>query len=280
MFKIYDTHYREVTFPIDSLGYGLRGLDINIGPIIYENIYTQSSYADKLVKRYPKDRDVNINILFTSMNTVDWRLKRDRVYEFFRNLGVFYVAESHQPFKLLKVIVDEGYEFERVVTNWGRTEIPLKIIDTPFKQSLHTTQTIDTEGLLSNDKWAKGMGLKTSADTWEYSFIDTDPYFYNAGSEEVKLIKQKESEIVLTFNGSTLNGLVDIDDGITTFKLFKNLVAGDVLRIKGHEITLNGNNVAGDTNYQFLTVKTGWNNWDIRGVTDFEFKIDFRYLYD
>src|SRR5699024_3514612 len=113
MFKIYDLNYNEVDFPVDSLGYGLKGLDINIGPVIYENIYSQSNYADKLVKRYAKDRNASVNILFTSMDTIDWRLKRDRVYEFFRSLGVFYVAEAYQPFKLLKVIVDEDYEVDR-----------------------------------------------------------------------------------------------------------------------------------------------------------------------
>lgn len=278
MFKIYDAHYREVTFPIDSLGYGLRGLDINIGPIIYENIYTQSSYADKLVKRYPKDRDVNINILFTSMNTVDWRLKRDRVYEFFRNLGVFYVAESHQPFKMLKVIVDEGYEFERVVTNWGSAEIPLKVVDTPFKQSLHTTLDIDQEGIQSNNKWAYGMGLSGDAEQWKYSFSGTEPVFYNAGTEEIKLIQQKESEVRIDIKSSV--NWFEIYDGETTFRLNKAVKNGDVLRIRGHTITLNGSNVMGDTKFNFLSVKKGWNEWEIRNLADFEFKIDFRFLYD
>lgn len=280
MFKIYDLNYNELTFPKDKLGYGLRGLDISIGPVIHENIYSQSSYADKLVKRYPKDRQVSISILFTSMDTIDWRLKRDRVYEFFRNLGVFYVAESYQPFKLLKVIVDDDYEMNRPVNIWGQSEISLKIIDTPFKQSLHTTADIDAEGMQFNDKWAYGMGTWFAENYWQYSFTNEDPTFYNAGTEEVKLIKQKDSVITLTIKSAPPNDLIDIDDGVTTFKLFKACEPGDVLKISGHKVTLNGVNVMGDTNGNFLTAKKGWNYWDIRGVTDFEFKIDFRYLYD
>src|SRR5699024_2234590 len=220
-------------FPKDKLGYGLKGLDISIGPVIYENIYSQSSYADKLVKRYPKDRNASINILFTSMDTIDWRLKRDRVYAFFRNLGVFYIAESYQPFKLLKVIVDEDYEVDRPVNIWGQSEISLKIIDTPFKQSLHTTGTIGSEGMLFNNKWAYGMGTWFAENYWQYEFNKVKPTFYNAGDEEVKLIQQKESLITLKLNAVPTNGLIDIDDGTTTFKLLRDFKVGDVIRIHG-----------------------------------------------
>src|SRR5699024_4271005 len=193
MFKIHDLNYKEVSFPVDDLGFGLKSLDINVGPVIYENIYTSSSRADQLVKRYPKDRNASINILFTSMDTIDWRLKRDRVYAFFRNLGVFYIAESYQQIKLLKVIVDEDYEVDRQDNIWGQSEISLKIIDTPFKKSLHTTLDIDSDGIRFNDKWAYGMGTWFAENYWQYSFTNEDPTFYNAGDEEVKLIQQKES---------------------------------------------------------------------------------------
>ena len=282
MFKIYDLNFKEVSLPVERLGYGIKALDISIGPIIYDTVYSNGNRADTPIKRYPKNREVSINILTTSADTIDWRMKRDQVYSFFRRLGVFYVAESYQPFKLLKVMVDEGYEVDRPVTRWGLAEIPLKIIDTPFKQSLHTTGTIGSEGMLFNNKWAYGMGTWFAENYWQYEFNGVKPTFYNAGDEEVKLIQQKESLITLKINAVPTNGLIDIDDGTTTFKLWYDFKVGDVLRIHGDKVTLNGVNVLGDTNFNFLTVKTGWNYWDVRGVPnrDYEFKIDFRYLYD
>ena len=282
MFKIYDLNFKEVSLPVERLGYGMKALDISIGPIIYDTVYSNGNRADTPIKRYPKDREVSINILTTSADTIDWRMKRDKVYAFFRRLGVFYVAESYQPFKLLKVMVDEGYEVDRPVTRWGLAEIPLKIIDTPFKQSLHTTGTIGSEGMLFNNKWAYSMGTWFAENYWQYEFTGVKPTFYNAGDEEVKLIQQKESLITLKMNTVPTNGLIDIDDGTTTFKLWYDFKVGDVIRIHGKYVTLNGKNVLGDTNFNFLTVKTGWNYWDVRGVPnrDYEFKIDFRYLYD
>ncbi|HIZ70630.1 MAG TPA: phage tail family protein, partial [Candidatus Atopostipes pullistercoris] len=281
-FKIYDLNYKEVSLPVERLGYGMKALDISIGPIIYDTVYSNGNRADTPIKRYPKDREVSINILTTSADTIDWRMKRDKVHSFFRRLGVFYVAESYQPFKLLKVMLDEGYEVDRPVTRWGLAEIPLKIIDTPFKQSLYTTGTIGSEGMLFNNKWAYGMGTWFAETYWQYEFTGVKPTFYNAGDEEVKLIQQKESLITLKINAVPTNGLIDIDDGVTTFKLWYDFKVGDVIRIHGKHVTLNGKNVLGDTNFNFLTIKTGWNYWDVRGVpgNDYEFKIDFRYLYD
>ena len=282
MFKIYDLNFKEVSLPVERLGYGVKALDISIGPIIYDTVYSNGNRADTPIKRYPKDREVSINILTTAADTIDWRMKRDQVYTFFRRLGVFYVAESYQPFKLLKVMVDDGYEVDRPVTHWGLAEIPLKIIDTPFKQSLHTTGTIGSEGMMFNNKWGYGMGTWFAENYWQYEFTGVKPTFFNAGDEEVKLIQQKESLITLKINTVPTNGLIDIDDGVTTFKLWRDFKVGDVLRIHGDKVTLNGVNVLGDTNFNFLTVKTGWNYWDVRGVPnrDYEFKIDFRYLYD
>ena len=282
MFKIYDLNFKEVSLPVERLGYGMKALDISIGSIIYDTVYSNGNRADTPIKRYPKDREVSINILTTSADTIDWRMKRDQVYAFFRRLGVFYVAESYQPFKLLKVMVDEGYEVDRPVTRWGLAEIPLKIIDTPFKQSFHTTGTIGSEGMLFNNKWAYGMGTWFAENYWQYEFAGVKPTFYNAGDEEVKLIQQKESLITLKINAVPTNGLIDIDDGTTTFKLWRDFKVGDVIRIHGKQVTLNGVNVLGDTNFNFLTVKSGWNYWDVRGVpgNNYDFKIDFRYLYD
>src|SRR5699024_9077182 len=154
------------------------------------------------------------------MDTIDWRLKRDRVYAFFRNLGVFYIAESYQPFKLLKVIVAEDYELDRPVNIWGQSEISLKIIDTPFRQSPHTTGTIGSDGMLFNHKRRYGMGRWFARNDWKYEFTNVNPTFYNAGNEEVRLIPQQVSLITLKINAVPTNGLINIDDGVTTSKMW------------------------------------------------------------
>src|SRR5699024_8986499 len=105
---------------------------------------------------------------------------------FFRNLGVFFVAEEQQPFKLIKVIVNDDYDIDRQTPEIAMPEIPLKIIDTPFKQSLHTTMDIDREGIRWNDKWAYGMGLSSDKAQWKYSFEPIPGTMHLSSSEFVQ----------------------------------------------------------------------------------------------
>lgn len=272
-FKVYDSEMNEVRLPGDAyLHYGSYPLKLEISGFDYEK------YGRKTVVT---GRQALIQGFIVAADPIDMDMKMSNVYEFFRRLGEFYVAKESEPFKLLKVEADQSYTLESD-TNGVLTEfeISLTVHKPYFKQSLHTSMDIDAEGMQFNDKWAYGMGTWFPENYWQYSFANEDPTFYNAGTEEVKLIQQKDSEITLIINSVPPNDLIDIDDGVTTFKLFKACEPGDVLKISGHKVTLNGVNVMGDTNGNFLTAKKGWNYWDIRGVTDFDFKIDFRYLYD
>ena len=278
MFKVYDSNFKEVKIPVDRLGFGSRALEINVGPVIYENVYSQSRRADTLVKRYAKDRQVSIVLMVSGMDETDFRMKRDELYSFFRNLGVFFVAEEQQPFKLIKVIVNDDYDIDRQTPEIAMPEIPLKIIDTPFKQSLHTTLDIDSEGVRWNNKWGYGMGLSSDSEQWKYKFTNTNPRFYNAGTEDIKLIQQKGSLIRLIPKESV--PWLEISDGTTTFRLNRQTTIDSPLTLKGHQIRVNNASVLDQTNREFLTIKKGWNNWQIRGISKFEIEIDFRFLYD
>lgn len=274
MVKFYDENYKEVYLPGDSgLHYGSIPLELTISSIQMEKAGGKSK---------PVGRTASLRGAIIASDDIDMDMKMDNVMTFLRRLGEFYVAKANTPFKLLKVEVLDSYDIEP--GNGVLTEfvVPLNVLKPFYKQSLHTTGTIGSEGMLFNNKWAYGMGTWFAENYWQYEFSGVKPTFYNAGDEEVKLIQQKESMITLKLNAVPTNGLIDIDDGTTTFKLWYDFKAGDVIRIHGDRVTLNGKNVLGDTNFNFLTVKTGWNYWDVRGVPnrEYEFKIDFRYLYD
>ena len=272
MLKFYDSNMKEVYLPKDyGLHYGSYPLELSLSSIEYEK---------RGNKRVPIGRQASLRAFIISSSYTDMQMKIDRVFEFFRRLGEFYLASAHTPFKLLKVSVDQSYTIDYGNTVLTDFEIPLVVHKPYFKQSLHTTLDIDTEGVRWKDKWGYDMGLSSDKSQWKYKFANTNPRFYNAGTEEIKLIQQKESVIRFTAKSDTWNELLDIADGNVTFKIFKKLKAGDVLEISGHKVRLNGNNVLQDTNRNFLTIKKGWNDWEVRGITSYDIEIDFRFLYD
>lgn len=276
MVKFYDKNMNEVYLPKDTdLHYGSYPLELKISSIEYEK---------RGNKRVPTGRQASLRAFIISSRCSDMQMKIDRIFEFLRSLGEFYVASAHTPYKLLKVSVDQSYTIDYGNTVLTDFEIPLVVHKPYFKQSLHTTLDIDREGVRWNDKWAYGMGLTSEKERWKYSFNHSggsgtfDFSFFNAGTEAIKLIQQKESVIRIKFNAS--GGFQRISDGDTEFRMDKSYVAGDVLEIKGHKVTLNGNNILGETNRNFLNVKKDWNHWRLTGAWQLELDIEFRFIYD
>lgn len=400
MVRIYDENMKEVFMPKDEdLHYGSYPLELTLSSI-------QTDKSGR--KTIPVGRSASLRVFIIASRHTDMDLKIGRIFEFFRSLEAFYVAKENEPFKLLKVEVNSEYTPDIGNTALTEFEIPLTVIKPFYRQSLHTTADIDSEGVRWNDKWGYGMGLSAEKEQWKYSFepkptsiiltsdlfeqgnihnsgghnlntvlthvrtidnhivakgtqynikldessgnadyvrilhynadgsfISNDagmtvvngngtseytftalgerlrlviyPYgnnqvlasdigtktkiniagyvqinhsfkFYNAGTEALKLIQQKESVVAVNIKSSA--EWLEIFDGDKAFRLNKAVKNGDVLELKGHQILLNGRNVAGVTNRTFLTVKKGWNEWQIRGITNFEFDIDFRFLYD
>lgn len=411
MVRIYDVNMEEVLMPKDEeLHYGSYPLEL-----ILSSIQTERSGR----KTIPVARSASLRVFIIASRHTDMDLKISNVFDFFRSLGAFYVAKENEPFKLLKVEVNNEYTPDIGNTALTEFEIPLTVIKPFYRQSLHTTSDIDSEGVRWNDKWGYGMGLSAERKQWKYSFdpdtlfnpniipldavdweagnwyttngtagamagnirtkinkisvtkgatyafqdksayvsairviyilhynngeyigstggwemIDrggkttftakgdevrlslapmsgftinlnfinhvdnrilmkmeigsvhteiiagtTTFQFFNAGTESVKLIQQKESIVTVKIKSNA--EWFEIFDGDKTFRLNKSVKNGDVLEIKGHIITLNGNNVISNTNRTFLTVKRGMNDWSIRNLASFDFDINFRFLYD
>lgn len=399
MVKFYDKNMNEVYLPKDTdLHYGSYPLELNISSIEYEK---------QGQKRVSIGRQASLSAFIIASRETDMKLKIKRVYEFFRLLEEFYVADGDTPYELLKVSVEQTYTIGFGNGTLIDFEIPLTVHKPYFKQSLHTTLDIDREGVRWNDKWGYGMGLSSETKQWKYSFepsptaanldkvlfergsiflsngqnadsnqqlgrlknmypvikgnayrinlneiggtisyirifhydssgnkvgdegtpnvngngnassdftalgssirlllyasgstqvningigeltqislagysiTKTNIKFHNPGTEPVKLIQQKESEIKIDIK-SSVNWL-EINDGKQTFRLNRAVKSGDTLIIRGHQILLNENNVAGNSNRVFLTVKKGWNDWEVRGLGNFKFSINFRFLYD
>ncbi|MCA1029391.1 phage tail family protein, partial [Cytobacillus kochii] len=136
MFKIYNEQFEEIPLPIDDLGYGLRGLDLNISSVAQEVTEHNVQGLSGSIQTGFRDasRDMNISARIKAKDTTDYRLKRDRVFAFFKRLGTFYITENTQANKLMRVRVIESYRFDRIENNqtFAIAEIPLKIIGQPY----------------------------------------------------------------------------------------------------------------------------------------------------
>lgn len=289
MFKIYDLNFREISLPSDNVGYGLRGLDLFISSIgrrvTTENI--PGLPGTNRTHEVDDTRIADIRALIVSSNTHDYRLKRNRVYSYFRQLAHFYIAESHEPNKLLKVAVDESYIPERPdgLRIWGNLDIPLSIVGQPYRISRHTT--LELQNLKRDGKWSRGMHLKRDAAYNQYVFNNqTDIEVYNPSDIDLYIKQHLDFKIKFEcLQSMSRISLLDADS--KEFIFTDSLVTGDVVEIEGHRIKKNGVLSAAKFNDVYPILNSGYSEVyqeyslnKIKVNSGLKVTFDFRPKYD
>src|SRR5690625_3438260 len=291
MFKIYDLNFRVIPLPKDNSGFGLKGLDLfisSIGKKVTEEELPGLPGTNR-IHEVDGTRTADISALIVSSSTQDYRLKRNRVYSFFRQLGHFYIAETYEPNKLLKVAVDESYIPERPggLRIWGELDIPLSIVGKPYRISRYTTLDIHNEGgLKRNGKWSRGMHLERSP-SLNYVFNNvTDISVYNPS--DIDLYVKQHLDFKIKFEClQSMSRISLLDADSNEFIFTDSLVTGDVVEIEGHRIKKNGVLSAAKFNDVYPTLKKGYSEVyqqysmnKIKVSPGLKVTFDFRARYD
>lgn len=291
MFQIYDENFNPVPLPVDDLGYGLRGLDLEISSTAQEvTEQTISGVPGSVITGFrDSGRELNIHARLKAKDAIDYRLKRDRVFAFFKRLGTFYITEQQQGNKLMKVRVVESYVFQRPenLRTFATVDIPLKIIGQPYWISRYKSMDLHVNGIQFNDHWSFGMGLDVNPDKLIYQYNNRSSFdIFNAGTVPIKTIQEKDHCIIT----------IEIKQVVTSFKLYdatgryfeynpsKNsnwaLVSGNKIILNGHYMTMNNTPIMERTNRYFLNLSPGENGFTIEGLSNYTITFDFRFKYD
>lgn len=298
MFKIYNLNFKEISLPSDSMGYGLKGLDLFISSIDRRITSEELPGMPGNVRTHVQDgtREVSINALITSMDTHDYRLKRNRVYSFFKQLGDFYIAEYHEPNKLLKVSVDASFIPSRPqgLRTWGELDIPLSIVGQPYRISRYTSLNIHNNDIQFDGKWSPGMHLPPKGTTingllFDYKYVfnnETTLMVYNPS--DIDLYIKQHLDMTIKFEClQSMNQIRLLDALSNEFVFTDDLKAGDVVEIEGHRIKKNGQLSAEYANDVYPTLLSDYSEvyqkYSKNRLTvsaGLKVTFDFRFLYD
>jgi len=287
-FKIYDLNFNHIPLPVDDLNYGLIGLDLFVSSI-GEDITPHNiprRPGNIIAGARDNERDISISAMINSMNSTDYKLKRDRVYAFFKGLGSFYVTETQQGNKLLKVRVVEQYTPERINRRVAALDIPLQIDGQPYWISRYKTMDLhNNRGIPANGHWSFGMGIDVSPDNLIYQYENVNEFnIYNAGIP-IKTIQEKDNcEIKIEIKQNVTSFILyDATGGKWEYNPTKNsdwkLKPGDVITFNGHDVRLNKTTIMERTNRYYLIIKEGINKFKVDGLTQYKITFDFRFKY-
>lgn len=281
MFIIYDLNFREVSLPKDNFGLGLEGLDLffsSIGRNVSDEHRTHVTDGP---------RSANIRAYIKSMSRQDYKLKRNRVYSFFRQLEDFYIADIDEPNKLLKVSVDTEF-----TPNWldgvnhaAEMDIPLSIVGQPYRISRRTS--LELQNLKRDGKWSRGMHLRRDDAYNQYVFNNvTDISVYNPSDIDLNIKQHLDFKIKFECLQS-MSRISLLDDDSNEFIFTDSLVTGDIIEIEGHRIKKNGQLAAAKFNDVYPTLKGGYSEVyqeysmnKIKVSAGLKVTFDFRPKYD
>jgi hypothetical protein len=170
---------------------------------------------------------------------------RDLLYEMLGNGRALYVSESEIPMRRWRVYLDE-WTPERIDVKSHKFEIPL------FSE----TGTAESVAVIKN------------------KYASTTFRFNNDGN--VVIDPRIHSETEVEFTGSSSNLIIR---NLTTgdeWSWVGDTLLGDRITLKGVRSLKNDVSIFGQTNKKLITLNPGWNDFQIVGVIESEFKLNIR----
>lgn len=271
MFICYDKDMNVMRFPN-----GVTPLDIFISSIQLRRRKSTIEGVDGYIdfgSEYDT-RQMSISLKLDAKDTQDYRLLRDEVFSFFNAHDYFYISETYQKGKRYKVKVSESFIPQRLNRRVASIDIPLELVELPFAESIGRTSDIDQNGISYDDEiWGYGMGLLYDDESQKYTHNTRTFRIYNAGNVPIDPFQQ---ELKITIQGAS-----------SGYEL-RNKTTGDVFRLTenpnskvildGPNVTDNGLQALRKTNRKFITLKTGWNEFEQNQNAIVSFDFPFYYL--
>ncbi|ASN72730.1 hypothetical protein 7S1_2 [uncultured Caudovirales phage] len=217
--------------------------------------------------------NIRSQILFYPKDIWDFYLFRDEIFQLFNSQEPFYVITNREPGKRWKVRVANAYEVEpQAFGQYGELNIVFKSASA-FCESIGTTMDDFT---FDSNLWQMGQGL--IAEDIKYTHNTTSFRIYNAGDVT---IDPRSMPLKIYFTGGSNSLQIKNKTTGDLWSYASNTMLGDWILLDGVKVTRSGfGSIFGKTNYGLITLKPGWNDFELigpKGVWSIDF--DFRFYY-
>ncbi|WP_342045992.1 phage tail family protein [Bacillus sp. OTU530] len=217
-------------------------------------------------------RTISCSFYLKAVNSEDYALFRDEVFAIFHSEEAFYLIDSRNPGKRWKVKGNSSFSVEQTYKH-GFFDVEF-VAFMPFAESVGTTQDDFT---FDSELWQIGQGLLVDEESQKYTFDSSSFRVYNAGNVTVN---PRELPLTITFTGTSSTLKIKNTTTNEEWQYTGTTVSGDTVKLDGVKSLKNNGSIFKDTNYQLITLKPGWNNFEITGASGaFSISFLFRYYY-
>lgn len=218
-------------------------------------------------------RTLRGSFFMTSVDGYDTPLLRNEIFKIFESKELFYLIDTREEGKRWKVKCDGKFSLEQILANKGRFEVKF-ISHSSFSESVGTTLDPFT---FNSEVWQVGQGLTVDVDETDFTHNTTSFSIFNAGDKD---IDPRELPIIITYKGASTNLQIDNVTTKETWSYTGETISTDVIELNGIRSLKNDTSIFKNTNRKLITVKKGWNDFQLSGTSgDFTIEFNFRFYY-
>ncbi|WP_445506788.1 phage tail domain-containing protein [Niallia sp. 03190] len=211
--------------------------------------------------------------LVRGFDDIDYDLLIDEIYDLFETEVPMLLIDSKQPGKQWTVKVDTEFTLESLGASNSIFTVDF-ISPYPYSRSLGAT-LIDPMDF-DSEKWQAVAGGLDLSDDMKYSFNSTNFRVCNGGV----FLDPRQLPLVIKFKGASNNLQIK---NLTTGDVFSytgTTSAGDTIELNSVRHLKNGVNIFSKTNHKRISLKNGWNEFQITGTTSsFTITFEFNFWY-
>ncbi|WP_424685148.1 phage tail domain-containing protein [Enterococcus sp.] len=234
-------------------------------------------------------RKIQIPFFFKGKEEFDFPLIRDELFSLFGKES-FYIAEApdfegnftgkQYQVKISDVIDMDQDELDGRI---AQGTLVFETTDSPYAQSILTTQEIQSNGLTIDKYWDFGMGFET-VDNQELIYNhkavgEQSFHVFNAGNVEVHPFESYLKLTIKNVVGSTeMFQITNMTNG-SRARISVPVAKTDVWTYDGPNIIRNLVHAAKHTRKNFISLAPGWNTFKVYYCDSADVSFDFGFLY-
>ena len=217
--------------------------------------------------------ELELRFMFSGVDIHDYHLFKHKLRQIIYQREPYYVWHSDMPGKKYAVL-PSATEIEDLYSRNGEISITFTVFK-GYSESLFPTDRLD----LMNEHWDFSNGLIVDEDI-KYSHSTNDFKIYNGSSDTITPIQRHYIKIKMNIDAPNGFVLKNNTDG-TEFEYTKAIKAKDNLILNGAHPFLNDKNCGIDTNWDFISLSPGMNNFKVigDGVKVQEISFSFNFIY-
>ncbi|WP_200415935.1 phage tail domain-containing protein [Virgibacillus salexigens] len=139
-----------------------------------------------------EQRPIEVTFESKAFDYLDYQLLRDELYSILGFDKPMYLVDIRQPGKRYKVVLESSFTPTRNNATNGTYTVPFTTEETPYAESIGTTQDIQLNGIdADSELWGFGMGLIANDESLIYTHETNEFRIFNAGNRPIHPFQQE-----------------------------------------------------------------------------------------